>query len=159
MNGHLIVRSGRVKLAVVLILALTNAGCFFRDGQESASLRITISSTGKTTSSLEKTQLNVTAENRGGRRAEWGVGSSSCQLESKVRVGGRLYLIAADRPCTDDISAQGLDAGTARTENLPWSGQIWKSGNLVQLEPGSYEVYGAAGDFLSRTSILIDITE
>ena len=90
--------------------------------------------------------FRIIAENAGGERIVWGMGSSSCQLGLEVEFDGRRHP-AGGRICTADLVEQGLDAGESRTEEVEWDGAVPDiEGQPFHLPEGRYRVFGVAGD-------------
>lgn len=91
--------------------------------------------------------VRVTATNRGHERVRWGPGSSSCQLDLLVRVGGRDVHAPVERPCTADFGFHVLEPGESRAETMTWTGAaqvVPRRSATVRLDPGVYELRGRA---------------
>jgi hypothetical protein len=141
-------------LAVAAYAGLGAAAC---DDDES-DLHITISASQSVASETDPTTLTVSAENRGPVRIDWGMGSSSCQLEAVVRVDGiDLLVIDVGRGCTDDLVPQGLEPGDSRSESWVWRGDAVRDGSMIALPAGTYEVRGLAGDLANSDPISIEV--
>jgi hypothetical protein len=109
-------------------------------------LEVTAVADKSTTSAANPVEVTVVATNAGDERVVWGVGSSGCQLSLRVRLDGMNVLAVEDRGCTDDVVEQGLDPGQTRSEVIPWIGLVDDGDQTILLDPGTYEVRGAAGD-------------
>lgn len=136
----------------VATLALLSGAC------DDTDLRVTVSADAGVTSEAEPVTLEVTAENLGGERVEWGRGSSSCQLGAVARTPDGFRPVADIRACTEDLVPQGLDPGGRRVESWLWDGGVRNAANeRVRLAPGTYEVRGAAGDLAFSSPIQIEV--
>jgi len=103
------------------------------------------------------TLIHVTATNAGERPVSWGPGSSSCQLHLVVRVDGQEQFAPSPRVCTADSRMYTLRPGESRTESLEWEGLVQRGTAVVHLEPGTYEVRGAAGRLVMSETVLVEI--
>lgn len=126
----------------VLLLALTSVavGC-----DDDVRLEVTAVPNKTVANHADPVQITVTATNTGDERVVWGQGSSGCQLSLRVRVDGASLQALEDRGCTDDFVEQGLDPGETRAEAILWGGSVLDGDQVFALEPGTYEVRGAAG--------------
>lgn len=140
-------------LATLLWMAGCNITETLRGGE--GTLAVTIESSGRTVSASEPVELTVTAYNQGERRVIWGRGSSTCQLDFSVEIGGTLYPGASRRACTDDLSEQALGPGERRRESFEWDGSVLRGGEIRPLPRGSYKVYGTAGPYRSAPLTLV----
>jgi hypothetical protein len=101
--------------------------------------------------------ITVLAENAGQKTIEFGRGSSSCRLSAVVRIDDMDYAVYAPRACLKDLVPWTLAPGESRTESWPWAGALAAVDTMYLLPPGTYELLGAAGPFLSAgTAIEID---
>lgn len=109
----------------------------------------------------EPVPITVTVSNVGDARAEWGQGSSTCQLALLVRVNGEDYLAPLIQAvCTMDLAPHGLGPGESRTEVLGWDGLIQREpgrDSIERLGPGTYEVRGAAGLVARSEPVMITL--
>ena len=121
-----------------------------------ASLVVTIVSSSPRLVSGEPVTLTVAVENRSDSLVTFGSGSSSCQLVSFVVVDDRMALIPVDRVCTTDAAPYRLAAGQRRSESWQWTGEALIGNERKMLAPGTYAVYGGAGEFRSP-QLLIEI--
>ncbi len=103
--------------------------------------------------------IEVTATNTGSRRLTYGSGSSTCRLHRLVRVDGTDRFAATERLCTADYRTHTLEPGASHTETLQWDGQVQIGAEIVRLEPGEYEVRGAAGHKGRSAPVLIALEE
>lgn len=113
----------------------------------------------------ERVRFDVSAENVGSSPVQWGPGSSSCQLELRVRVDGEDRFAAVGPsgggPCTMDLSVHTLEPGESRTETVSWDGraQPEPGERLEELAPGTYEVRGFARPVATSEPISITVVE
>jgi hypothetical protein len=113
-----------------------------------APLQVTITAPASVTRG-EAVVLTVGAANHTASKAQFGYGSSSCQLGAVVRVDGNDCRVVESRPCTADIMPLELGPGEQRTEEFEWSGEVLIGAVRQLLPPGVYELRGQAGDALS----------
>lgn len=148
----------RMPRTVWVAIGLTVMGCaaFALDGDLVVSSRV--ADDGATPG--DPALIEVTAQNTGDSRIQWGNGSSSCQLSLVVRVDGEDWRAIDRRGCTLDYAPQALGAGESRTETIPWGGEVLRKGSqgpVMRLEPGVYEVRGAAGDVASSAPVAVRV--
>jgi hypothetical protein len=94
--------------------------------------------------------ITVKAQNIGGSPIEYGRGSSSCRLGAVVRVNDADLPVPDPRACLRDLGPWILAPGERRRERLLWTGAVAATDTTYQLPPGTYELRGAAGFFLSE---------
>lgn len=138
---------GRQSRVLGPALALAAMACFLFDDGE---LQVTAAAEQAVASALNPVRVTVTATNAGDSRAMWGRGSSTCQLRLLVRIGTTDFPALVPRPCTADLVDHALDPGESRTETLRWAGGVIRGDSLEVLEPGAYELRGAAGNVTSE---------
>lgn len=136
----------------VLPVVLAGCGGLFGPGD----LRLEVAASGATFPQDGPFGFSVTAENTGEDEVVWGRGSSSCQLDVRVRVDGRDQRFAA-RLCTADLAPQRLGPGERRTEQLSFEGTYFDADSLALLPPGTYEFRGVAGDRARSAPVKVQI--
>jgi hypothetical protein len=140
-------------MAILIILAMAAVACSapLQPGlaQSEGELQVTATANQSVASASNPVTVTVTAENIGDRRVVWGHGSGSCQLGLVVRVGTTDLEAGPPRMCTMDYAEHGLDPGESRTEVFEWSGEALRDRTMIQLDPGVYELLGAAGEHRS----------
>jgi hypothetical protein len=148
-----------LKCCLILSTGCILCGCSLSDSDDEAcqDLVVTIEASQQVVSPSEYVTLTVTAQNRGPSRVVWGYGSSSCQLGAAVRIAGIDLPTHGVRACADDIAEHGLGPGESRQETWAWNGAVSGKQGPGYLAPGNYEVRGAAGAFLSRNPVNIEV--
>lgn len=147
------VRSTGSVAPLILSGVLGLVGCSTDDGGDA--IHFEVSAVSLVANPTEPAVLEVTVENRGPSRVTWGRGSSSCQLDLAVRIGLRDVQANVVRACTSDLVEQGLDPGERRTEELPWSGEVRRDGEVEALPAGTYPVRAAAGDIARSEPVAV----
>jgi hypothetical protein len=141
-------------MAFLMILAMAAVACSapLQSGhaQAEGGLQVTATADRSVASASDPVTVTVTAENLGDSRAVWGHGSGSCRLSLLVRVGATDLEAAPPRVCTMDYVEHGLDPGESRREVFVWSGEAVRDRSVIQLDPGIYELLGAAGEHRSE---------
>lgn len=145
------------RVVLFFALAVLCAGCALLDDDDSARLEIGVSASSDTLAPESPIELTVKAFNSGEKPILLGIGSSSCWMSAVVRIDGVDLPIVDDRICTQDVAGQELAAGASRVESFSWSGTVIGDTGFEQLEPGTYRVYGKAGEFLSESFITIEV--
>jgi hypothetical protein len=120
-------------------------------------LRVSIAAEDAVVAPGEPALIHVTATNAGERPVSWGPGSSNCQLHLLVRVEGGERFAPINRICTGDSRMYTLRPGESRTESMTWEGIVQQGDAVVRLEPGTYEVRGAAGRFATSRPVPIEV--
>jgi len=144
---------GRSITTLTLAVGIT-AGCALFSPQ---ALHVEVAAEEAVASPEGPALVSVTATNLGDRRASWGHGSSTCQLALLVRVDGTDYYASPERVCTADSRLLSLESGQSRTEVLAWTGRAQIGQAVIQLEPGEYELRGAAGHESTSAPILVTL--
>jgi len=93
--------------------------------------------------------ITIDAQNSGDSPIEYGRGSSSCRLGAVVRVNDTDVPVSVHRACLKDLRPWILAPGERRQERLFWTGVVAAPDTTYPLRPGTYELRGAAGPFLS----------
>ncbi len=141
-------------MALLMILAMAAVACLapLQSGhaQAEGALQVTATADRSFASASDPVTVRVTAENLGDSRSVWGHGSGSCQLALLVRVGATDLEAGSPRLCTMDYVEHGLDPGESRREVFVWSGEALRNRSVIQLDPGIYELFGAAGEHRSE---------
>jgi hypothetical protein len=149
-------RTGGVAAVVGTVLLVAASACAFTT-PESLYL-VAVAENGAATPE-QPAVIEVTVTNEGNRRVTYGSGSSTCQLHLLVRVDGADRFAATERICTADHRTYTLEPGASRMETLEWDGRAWIGDEAVHLEPGEYEVRGAAGHKAMSAPVIISLQE
>lgn len=142
--------------AFLALLIIMGCSAIFAAG----ALRLTASADRSVASPENPAVIRVTAANVGSDRATWGSGSSTCQFHLLVRIDGVDLFAPSSRICTADLRTFSLKPGESRTEALDWAGQVKRelsSRATEWLEPGIYEVRGAAGEVAKSAPVLVEV--
>lgn len=145
------------QLFILSAIGLIMIGC--SQSNQDEDYIITISSSEIITSIQEPATISVTIENLSENEISWGSGSSTCQLKAFVKINNIDYSIFIHRACTYDYIPWVLDPGHIRTESLNWIGEYSHNSVFDTLDPGTYTLYGAAGDWISDSSIEVEVTD
>jgi|GEM_PF-5137120 len=148
-----------IGLPLFLLFILCCCTLFDDNGDDCQKFEITIMADENVVSPEEHVRLTVTVTNTSSTRFVWGHGSSGCQLGVVVRVADTDLIALGDRVCTDDVVEQGLDPGESRSETWLWDGTVVENELLEYLPPGDYDLYGAAGVWLSHEHVRIRVVQ
>jgi hypothetical protein len=155
-TGSRAVRTGGVAAVVGTVLVVTTSACALTTPESLHAVAVAeiVVATPERPAVIE-----ITVTNEGNRRATYGSGSSTCQLHLLVRVEGVDRFAATERMCTADHRTYTLEPGASRSETLAWDGRAWIGNAAVQLEPGEFEVRGAAGHKAMSVPVIITLQE
>jgi hypothetical protein len=155
-TGSGVMRTDGVAAVVGTMLLVTTSGCALTAPE---SLHVVAVAENAVATPERPAVIAVTVTNEGNRRVTYGSGSSTCQLHLLVRVDGLHRFAATERICTADHRTHTLEPGASRMETLEWDGRAWIGNEAVQLEPGDYEVRGAAGHKAMSEPLVITLQE
>jgi hypothetical protein len=146
----------RRRVDLLLGGALLTTGCALL---EPDALTVVVSTEAVALASAEPAPIQVTATNHGDRTVRWGPGSSTCQLHLLVRLYGQEVYASTPRICTADYTTHRLEPGASRTESFHWAGWVQRgsSPELERLEPGTYELRGAAGQVAVSAPVVFEL--
>lgn len=137
-------RTVTLSTAVLLAIALCSHA-----GSADSRLIVTVEVEPATLSVGDTVTVCVVATNSGDMPVEFGVGSSSCQLDAVVRLEDGDYPANAPRLCLKDLRPWVLAPGDRRSESWNWAGSVAVGDSTWRLPPGKYQLLGAAGPYLS----------
>jgi len=145
--------------AIPLVFSRSDCSQYDRVVSPASAVDVVITASGFKASQSKPVILTVTVTNPGRSPVMLGVGSSSCQLGSIVRVKSRWEYVLDIRTCTADYVEHWLGAGESRSESWGWNGEIVVRGVRESLQPGKYLVKGKVGKWTSRHSIEIEVVD
>jgi hypothetical protein len=149
-------RTSGVVAVVGTVLSVTMSACALTAPE---SLHVVAVAENAVATPEQPAVIEVAVTNEGNRRVTYGLGSSTCRLHLLVRVEGSDRFVATDRVCTADHRTYTLEPGASRMETLEWDGRAWIGDEAVQLEPGEYEVRGAAGHKAMSEPLIITLRQ
>lgn len=138
-----------VRALIALGLAILGLGLCTQAGAAPGEIVVFVTVEPETFTLGETVIITVKAQNRGGSPIEYGRGSSSCRLGAVVRVNDTDVPVSVHRGCLRDLRPWILAPGERRQERLLWTVAVAAPDTTYELHPGTYELRGAAGPFLS----------
>ena len=114
-------------------------------------VQITMTIDGNMLSASDPIEVKISIHNLTDRKIFWGSGSSSCIFHLLIVDDQKEYYAYFPRACTADYIQFYLRPRESRTSILKWSGKVSERGtrHIKRLQPGSYDMIGAAGRFRS----------